>query len=1018
MQLTVVERRAAGAEAVGNRRRGRAALLAGVLGLVLAFLPADEASAACTAEGRTISPLDCSQVLVTMPYSQGFDRDAGGIVDGAGVGTGFTMVDPSTAGTGYVPANLAVNAAAPGTLGITTTSGLSWASSDSQDNALGVGIRPGRTVLLTTTLINPPAGSARYEQAGLWFGNNEDNYVKFDVISFNTGETKIELGMEVAGATSISKRTTGSLSLSGARVALRLRADPATGQVSASYSINGGAWASLATVTAPAAFFSSDAAGIDPTIGTNSFGGVYTSHRNGATRLTYRFDSFSLEDVTPSQPPPTGGISINRFSIGATVSQPTAMVFGPDGRLYVTELMGKIHALTLNSARQVTSDQVITSLGTRLTLGVAIDPASTAAQVILWVSHSDPNLSGPSSTSGSGGAPANSSAIARITVDPTAKTATRASPDPVTGLPRSQGNHSINGLDWGPPEADGSRKLYIALGGNTGAGSPNMSPESLGEFGLREEQPLSAAILVADVKMSGFDGSCANTTDIYGPPPCSVTTFATGIRNAYDLIWHSNGSLYAPDNGAAVGPTFPPSPTPPCTGSAPYPANDPGDQNDLLLRVLGGRYYGHPDPHRLPSPQCVFKDGSWQGVAPLTNYQRPISDLGPKKSADGIIEYKSGAFGGQLRGNLLITNYSVGDDITRVVLSADGTSVTAKGSLAGGFADPLPIAEGPDGTIYVGEFAGAKITALVPTSGGVVGTWTTKASLPVAILDGGGTALNGKLYFAAGKTSAGPRRTLYVYDPATNAWTTGPSLPAAYPAVENPAVVATGGKLYLFGGSTGPFSGATTTAAVYDPATNAWKMLAPMATGRGGPTAQAIGTKIYVAGGMDTTGASLATVEAYDPATNAWSAAAPMNTRRDNPGSASLGGKVYVFGGRTRNADGTSVSGQLATVERYDPATNTWAGRAPMPTGRRSVVVGLRNGRAQVIGGERSTTTSGTFPQNEEYDPLTNTWRSLASIPTPRHGAVAGTINGMVYVVGGGPTTGSSYSAVNQAFTY
>jgi N-acetylneuraminic acid mutarotase len=189
-----------------------------------------------------------------------------------------------------------------------------------------------------------------------------------------------------------------------------------------------------------------------------------------------------------------------------------------------------------------------------------------------------------------------------------------------------------------------------------------------------------------------------------------------------------------------------------------------------------------------------------------------------------------------------------------------------------------------------------------------------------------------------------------------------------------------------------------------------------MRTARAGAAAQAIDGKIYVAGGMGGNGASLAGVEVYDPARNTWSKGTPMKTRRDNPGSAVLGGKLYVFGGRTRNADGTTVNGTLATVERYNPATDTWVARAPMPTGRRTMVVGTVAGRAQVMGGEK-TSAGDTFAANEEYDPLADSWTRLTPMPTPRHGPVGGTISGVVYVVGGGPKGGPSFSNVNEAFT-
>ena len=101
----------------------------------------------------------------------------------------------------------------------------------------------------------------------------------------------------------------------------------------------------------------------------------------------------------------------------------------------------------------------------------------------------------------------------------------------------------------------------------------------------------------------------------------------------------------------------------------------------------------------------------------------------------------------------------------------------------------------------------------------------------------------------------------------------------------------------------------------------------------------------------------------------------------------------------------------------YDPAADTWIPRAPMPTGRRTFTVGTLDGRAQVMGGER-TVSGETFFQNEEYDPVTNTWRALVPMVTPRHGTASGTIDGVVYVVGGGPTAGTSFPNVNEAFTY
>ena len=192
------------------------------------------------------------------------------------------------------------------------------------------------------------------------------------------------------------------------------------------------------------------------------------------------------------------------------------------------------------------------------------------------------------------------------------------------------------------------------------------------------EQPLSAALLVADVRAAGFDGSCATPEDTYGPSPCDVQVYSSGLRNTYDFVFHTNGSIYGPDNGLGVTGTYPPSPTPPCsgfgnTGLWTQAGTTPASSRTILNRLEQGKYYGHPNPYRN---ECVFKDGSYQGVAPLPNYVPPIHNLGePHDRPTATIEYKSDAFSGALKGELLIANYSVGDDITRVKLSADGRSV-------------------------------------------------------------------------------------------------------------------------------------------------------------------------------------------------------------------------------------------------------------------------------------------------------------------------------------------------------
>ena len=69
-----------------------------------------------------------------------------------------------------------------------------------------------------------------------------------------------------------------------------------------------------------------------------------------------------------------------------------------------------------------------------------------------------------------------------------------------------------------------------------------------------------------------------------------LTIYATGVRNAYDLLWHSNGQLYAPTNGSAAGGnTAAGGGVPPITGL-------PQPETDYLFRIQPQRLLRPPQP--------------------------------------------------------------------------------------------------------------------------------------------------------------------------------------------------------------------------------------------------------------------------------------------------------------------------------------------------------------------------------------------------------------------------------------
>jgi Kelch motif protein len=98
----------------------------------------------------------------------------------------------------------------------------------------------------------------------------------------------------------------------------------------------------------------------------------------------------------------------------------------------------------------------------------------------------------------------------------------------------------------------------------------------------------------------------------------------------------------------------------------------------------------------------------------------------------------------------------------------------------------------------------------------------------------------------------------------------------------------------------------------------------------------------------------------------------------------------------------------------YDPRTDEWAMRAPIPTARSGHGCVWHRDRIFCMGGEG---TNRVYGQNEAYDPAADRWEAHAPMLTPRHGMGAVAVGDAVYVAGGGPQMGGGVkSAVNEAF--
>jgi len=85
----------------------------------------------------------------------------------------------------------------------------------------------------------------------------------------------------------------------------------------------------------------------------------------------------------------------------------------------------------------------------------------------------------------------------------------------------------------------------------------------------------------------------------------------------------------------------------------------------------------------------------------------------------------------------------------------------------------------------------------------------------------------------------------------------------------------------------------------------------------------------------------------FNPVNNTILPVKEMVNSRMYFGAAALNGKIYVMGGYTT----TSLSDFIAHVEAYDPSSNAWISRKPLPKARHNMAVCVHSNNIYVLGG-------------------------------------------------------------------
>lgn len=146
-----------------------------------------------------------------------------------------------------------------------------------------------------------------------------------------------------------------------------------------------------------------------------------------------------------------------------------------------------------------------------------------------------------------------------------------------------------------------------------------------------------------------------------------------------------------------------------------------------------------------------------------------------------------------------------------------------------------------------------------------------------------------------------------------------------------------------------------------------------------------------------------------------WEQLAPMHQARSRLGVAEVNGKIYAVGGDDIHqvggcGDPLGIGTILNANEEYNPTTNTWTFKMPMPTPRCGFAIAVFNNKVYCIGGYLSN--GSVTGVNEAYNPVTDMWETKEAMPTPRMYLKAHMTGGKIYLIGG---TYGAYSEASDA---
>ena len=157
-----------------------------------------------------------------------------------------------------------------------------------------------------------------------------------------------------------------------------------------------------------------------------------------------------------------------------------------------------------------------------------------------------------------------------------------------------------------------------------------------------------------------------------------------------------------------------------------------------------------------------------------------------------------------------------------------------------------------------------------------------------------------------------------------------------------------------------------------------------------------LNNQLHVIGGCTLVGGASNAHQVYDPVTNSWVDKAPLPDKAGWPAIAVYNGKIYIFGGDKKGIDAKQTDRSFV----YDPAKDAWTEIARLPAPR-SYAAATAVGEFIYVYGARTLTRDTADLSTYRYDPEDNTYTRMADLPEGARFISQGVYNGSIYVLHG-----------------